>query len=221
MLISEEKSGRASGVVGIDEAGKGDYFGPLVIAACYADRRIEDAFLAMGLRESKKVSDKRAFALESKIKQIAPFEVIAIGPEKYNELHSKIRNLNKLLAWGHARALENILEKVNPRQVVADQFGDKKLIENALMKKGRDVELSQQTGAESVPAVAAASILARAEYLRRLERLSKLYSVSLHKGAGPPTDNAGREFVAKEGEKELGKVAKIHFKNTRKIIGSL
>ena len=216
-LISEGKSG----VVGIDEAGKGDYFGPLVIAACYADSKIEAAFLAMGLRESKKVSDKRVFTLESSIKKIAPYEVIAIGPEKYNELYANIRNLNKLLAWGHARALENLLGKVNPREVVADQFGDERLIENALMKKGREVKLIQQTKAESVPAVAAASILARAEFLRRLENLSIQFSVSLHKGAGPPVDTAGRDFVAKKGEKELGKVAKMHFKNTKKILGTI
>lgn len=215
------KSGHAFGVVGIDEAGKGDFFGPLVIAACFADQKIESAFDKIGLRESKKVSDKRVFVLEKSIKKIAPFEVIAIGPEKYNELYAKIRNLNKLLAWGHARALENLLDKVNPREVVADQFGDERLIENALMKKGRGVKLIQQTKAESVPAVAAASILARAEFLRRLEKLSKLHSIALHKGAGPPVDKVGREFIAQKGEKELAKVAKIHFKNTKKILGSI
>ena len=145
--------------------------------------------------------------------------LVVIGPEKYNELHKKMRNLNRLLAWGHSRALENLLSKTNPLQVVADQFGDKSLIENALMKKGRQINLVQRHKAESVPAVAAASVLARAEFLRRLESLSNQYGVSLHKGAGLPTDEDGRRFVDNHGKDELSKVAKIHFKNTARIIG--
>ena len=210
--------GEASGLVGIDEAGKGDYFGPLVIAACYSDDEIDSAFEDFGLRESKKVSDNRTFALEARIKRISLFAVVAIGPEKYNQLHSKIRNLNRLLAWGHARALENLLAKVNPLEVIADQFGDKRFIENALMRKGKGIRLTQKTKAENVLAVAASSILARAEFLRRLDRLSKQYSVKLPKGAGPPGDAAAKEFVSSRGREELGKVAKIHFKNTRRIL---
>jgi len=218
-LQQELSGGEKRGIIGIDEAGKGDYFGPLVIAACFSDSRIEEEFLKLGLRESKKTTDKRVFALESGIKKIAPFEVIAIGPEKYNELHAKIRNLNKLLAWGHARALENLLAKVNPREVVADQFGDKRFIENALMKKGQGVKLIQQTKAESVPAVAAASILARAEFLRRLDNLSKQYGTLFPKGAGSIVDEAGRKFMADRERGELDKVAKTHFKNTKRVLG--
>lgn len=205
-------------MVGIDEAGKGDYFGPLVIAACYSNDEIDSAFEAFGLRESKKVSDNRTFVLEAQVKKVAPFAVVAIGPEKYNQLHSKIRNLNRLLAWGHARALENLLGKVNPLEVVADQFGDKRFIENALMRKGKGIRLIQKTKAEDVPAVAASSILARAEFLRRLDRLSDRYSIKLPKGAGPPVDAAAKELVSARGADELGKLAKIHFKNTRRIL---
>ncbi len=210
--------GQPVGIIGVDEAGKGDYFGPLVIGACYTDEKIEQAFLAIGLRESKKVSDSRALALDREIRKIAPCEIVTIGPEKYNELHSKIRNLNKMLAWGHARALENLLVRVNPTEVISDQFGDKSLIENALLKKGRGINLTQMTKAEVVPAVAAASILARAEFLRRLEGLSNEYGVRLPKGAGTPVDEAGRNFVARLGRNELGKVAKIHFKNTARVV---
>jgi len=212
--------GERAGIVGIDEAGKGDYFGPLVIAACFADPEIESAFEKIDLRESKKVTDKRAFSLEAQIKKIAPFEVVVIGPEKYNELYSKIRNLNRLLAWGHARALENLLSRVNPVEVVDDQFGDERFIENALMKKGRGVRLIQKTKAESIPAVAAASILARAEFLRRLDQLSKQYESEFPKGAGEQVDKAARKFVAEKGDAELDKIAKIHFKNTGRILGT-
>lgn len=207
------------GVVGIDEAGKGDYFGPLVIAACFADDSIDSSFKSIGLRESKSVSDRRVYELESRIKKIAPYEVVAIGPEKYNELHSKMHNLNRLLAWGHARALENILERVNPEEVVADQFGNERFVINALMKKGREVKLTQRTRAESLPAVAAASILARAEFLRRLDALSKKHSSQFPKGAGPQVDLAAKAFVEANGLEELHKIVKIHFKNTKRVIG--
>lgn len=211
--------GEPAGLVGVDEAGKGDYFGPLVVAACYSNEQIEKAFIEFGLRESKKVSDGRAFSLESAIKKVAPYEIVAIGPEKYNELYSRIRNLNKLLAWGHSRALENLLAKVLPLEVIADQFGDKSLIENALMKRGQGVKLNQMVRAESVPAVAAASILARAEFLRRLSALSRQYGIELPKGAGTPVDEVAVRFVRLKGEDELSRIAKIHFKNTKRVLG--
>jgi ribonuclease HIII len=211
--------GEPYGIIGVDEAGKGDYFGPLVIAACFAHDEIERQFAEFGLRESKKVSDIRAFVLEKQIKRVSPHEVIVIGPEKYNELHAKIKNLNKLLAWGHARALENLLAQVNPVEVVSDQFGDKRLIENALMSRGRGTRLTQMHRAESVPAVAAASILARAEFLRRLSALATQFGIELPKGAGSMVDDAGKRFIKEIGPDELGKVAKLHFKNTQRVIG--
>ena len=210
--------GEPDGIIGIDEAGKGDYFGPLVVAACFSNDKIDIEFEKIGLKESKNISDYRAYILEKKIRKLSPFELVVIGPEKYNELHAKMRNLNKLLAWGHSRALENLLAKANPREVVADQFGDKSLIENALMKKGRSVKLTQRHKAETVPAVAAASVLARAEFLRRLEKLSNQCGINLHKGAGAPVDEVGKRIFAKHGKEELIKIAKVHFKNTKRII---
>jgi ribonuclease HIII len=211
--------GEPSGLIGIDEAGKGDYFGPLVVAACYSDKSIDSEFSRFGLRESKRVSDSRVFTLERSIKKAASHSIVAIGPERYNELHSKMRNLNRLLAWGHARALENLLAEVNPLEVVADQFGDVRFIEKALMKKGKGVKLTQRTKAEEIPAVAAASILARAEFLRRLRRLSEEHAFEFPKGAGQPVDEAAKRFVAARGREELAKIAKVHFKNTKRIPG--
>jgi len=211
--------GEPRGVIGVDEAGKGDYFGPLVIAACFSDKDIEGQLLASGLKESKRVSDSRAFALEKIVKRLAPHEVVVIGPEKYNELHSKIKNLNKLLAWGHSRALENLLVRVNPGEVISDQFGSKNLIENALLARGRRVKLTQMTKAESITAVAAASILARAEFLRRLAALGEHFGVILPKGAGSIVDEAGRKFVAARGAGELKRAAKLHFRNSGRVIG--
>jgi len=216
-LQTDLLKGEPAGRIGIDEAGKGDYFGPLVIASFYSDDKIDIELARIGLKESKKISDSRTFVLEKELKKIGKFETVVIGPEKYNELRPKFRNLNKLLAWGHARVLENLLTRTNPIEVVADQFGDKKLIEKALFSNGKTINLIQMHKAEIVPAVAAASVIARAEFLRRLRSLSSDYNIELKKGAGPPVDNAGRLFIRAHGREKLGEVAKLHFKNTQRV----
>src|SRR5205085_11050038 len=120
--------GAALGWIGIDESGKGDYFGPLVIAAVHVTPRIEEDLLALNVRDSKKISDGMIKKLEVDIKTLCRHSVIAIGPERYNELYAKIRNLNRLLAWGHAKALETLLEQVPCARAISDQFGDERLI---------------------------------------------------------------------------------------------
>jgi len=153
------------------------------------------------------------------IRMLCPHSIIAIGPQRYNELYAKIRNLNRLLAWGHAKALETLLGKVSCGRAIADQFGDERLILNALQEKGRTITLEQRHKAESDIAVAAASILARAEFLIRLKRLSDEIGTTLPKGASPAVELAGRMIVKKHGEERLGSVAKMHFKTTRAVLG--
>jgi ribonuclease HIII len=116
--------GKPIGWVGIDESGKGDYFGPLVIAAVHVTPRIAEDLLALNVRDSKKISDSVIHTLAGDIKTLCRHSIIAIGPERYNQLYENIRNLNKLLAWGHAKALETILEQVPCVRAIADQFGD-------------------------------------------------------------------------------------------------
>ena len=206
--------------IGIDESGKGDYFGPLVIAAVYVDETTQGELTLMNVRDSKKISDGRIFQLAPDIKTICPHSVIAIGPQKYNELYGKIRNLNRLLAWGHAKALETLLERVSCERAISDQFGDERLILRALQEKGRKIVLEQRTKAESDLAVAAASIVARAEFLHRLKRLSDEVGTTLPKGASPAVELAGKMVVKKHGEERLGMVAKLHFKTTKAVLGS-
>ncbi|MFZ3013851.1 MAG: ribonuclease HIII, partial [Nitrospira sp.] len=158
--------------IGINESGKGDYFGPLVIAAVFVDATTQGELRLMQVRDSKKISDGRILEMAPDIKTICPHSIIAIGPQKYNELYEKIRNLNRLLAWGHAKALETLLERVTCERAISDQFANERLILNVLQEKGRKIVLEQRTKAESDLAVAAASILARAEFLLRLKRLS-------------------------------------------------
>jgi len=210
-----------SGQSGIDESGKGDYFGPLVIAGVYVAREQEEPLRAASVRDSKTLSDKKVATLAEQIRGLCPFTVVVIGPERYNSLHASLKNLNRLLAWGHARAIENLLEKVPCNRVVADQFGDERFLKSALMAKGRTVTLIQKPRAEEEVAVAAASIIARAEFLRRLQELSTRYGVSLPKGASDAVIIAGKEFVRRHGREALGQVAKLHFRTTASVLGSV
>ena len=205
--------------IGIDESGKGDYFGPLVIAAVCVTPVTQQDLVLMQVRDSKKISDERILEMAPDIRLVCPHSIVAIGPHRYNELYAKIRNLNRLLAWGHARALENLLQQVDCDLAIADQFGDQRLILNALQEKGKQIRLVQRTKAETDVAVAAASILARAEFLQRLQKLSQELNTTLPKGASPAVELAGRMVIKKYGQDRLSTVAKLHFKTTKQVLG--
>ena len=207
---------------GIDESGKGDYFGPLVVACCYTDRATVRPLLDIGVTDSKAIKDdRRIAALAGQIRTIVEgrFNIIAIGPESYNRLYGKFGNLNRLLAWGHAKALETLLEKVPgcPR-AISDQFGAKGTVQRALQEKGRNIVLDEYPKAEADIAVAAASILARAEFVQRLELLGHQAGMELPKGAGPLVDAAAKALVARDGPSRLPVFAKLHFKTPHKIL---
>ncbi|UCE17925.1 MAG: bifunctional methylenetetrahydrofolate dehydrogenase/methenyltetrahydrofolate cyclohydrolase FolD [Gemmatimonadota bacterium] len=204
------------GWIGTDEAGKGDYFGPLVVAGVYVNRETEAKLRLLNIRDSKRVSDTRVKSLATEIKKICPWNVVAIGPEKYNTLYEKMKNLNRILAWGHARAIENLLGKVSCARALSDQFGDERFILDALLKRGKEIKLEQKTKAEDDIAVAAASLLARAEFLSRLEKLSSKWGIAFPKGATKVVED-GKKCVKKHGPNVLSKVAKVHFKTTRNI----
>jgi ribonuclease HIII len=207
--------------IGIDESGKGDYFGPLVVAAVYVSCEQETSLRAVGVRDSKTISDNKVTTLAGQIRASCPHAIVAIGPQRYNNLYKSFKNLNRLLAWGHARALENLLEQVESTRVIADQFGDERFLRNALMAKGRAVTLIQKPRAEEETAVAAASIVARAEFLRRLRELSTRFGVVLAKGASEVVIVAARKFVAQHGAEALDEVAKLHFRTTATVLGKM
>ncbi|MBM4125341.1 MAG: ribonuclease HIII [Nitrospira sp.] len=207
--------------IGIDESGKGDYFGPLVIAAALVTPATEPDLRLMGVRDSKKISDNRILELARDIRLVCPHSIVPIGPPRYNELYAKIRNLNRLLAWGHARALENLLGQVDCDLAIADQFGDERFVLNALLEKGKQIRLVQKPKAEADMAVAAASILARSEFLTRLKRLSDEIGLPLPKGASHQVELAARLVVKKHGQEGLGTVAKLHFKTTQAVLAGL
>jgi ribonuclease HIII len=204
------------GHIGVDESGKGDFFGPLVIAACYVGP--EHLSELEGVKDSKKLTDAMSHRLASRIKEVCPHSIIAIGPAKYNELYAKFKNLNLLLAWGHARCIENVLEIQPAKMVISDQFASGgKAVKDALYEKGKSIEFRSMVRAEADIAVAAASILARSEFVKRLERLGHEYKMELPKGATNviPT---GRRFVAIYGPEALPNIAKMHFKTSATVL---
>jgi len=206
-------------IIGTDESGKGDYFGPLVVAAFLVTPDDVPVLSTLGVRDSKTVGDAEAIEMAKQLhdayeKRIA---VVSIPVPRYNELHREFGgNLNRLLAWGHATAVADVLAKTPCGRVISDKFGNERLIADALKKKGIDVRLEQRPRAESHPAVAAASILARARFLVDLRRLGEQVGEKLHKGAGAPVEAIARHLWAKGGLELLGRVAKLHFRTTEK-----
>jgi ribonuclease HIII len=207
--------------IGVDESGKGDFFGPLVIAGAFLNEAAAYNMMEIGVRDSKMIkSDARIaeLAKEIRLTEGCVTDVVAIGPEKYNQLHAQTRNVNNILGWGHARVIENLLGRVDSPKAISDQFGNKRIIEKALMERGRKIELVQRHKAESDLAVAAASIIARNEFVMRLRRLGKEYGVKLPKGASTAVEEAAAELIAKHGRDALGKVAKMHFRTSQKVL---
>ena len=207
--------------IGVDESGKGDFFGPLVIAGAFLNEEAARNMMEIGVRDSKLIkSDARIAEMAKQIRTTTGCvtDVVAIGPEKYNELHARMRNVNDILGWGHARVIENLLGRVDSPKAISDQFGNKRIIERALMERGRKIQLVQRHKAESDLAVAAASIIARDEFVVRLRRLGKEYGVELPKGASTAVEEAAVQLVTKHGRDALGKVAKMHFRTSQKVL---
>ncbi|MHA1756323.1 MAG: ribonuclease HIII [Promethearchaeota archaeon] len=208
-------------IIGTDEAGKGDYFGSLVSAGVYIKNdEIAEELLILGVKDSKNLNDKQNLALAYKIKRICQyFSVIEITPLKYNKLYSQFKkenkNLNTLLAWSHAKAIEDLLLRTDCNKAVVDQFANEKYLLKKLQEKGKKIEIIQIHKAEENIAVAAASILARARFLEGLAKLSELYKINFPKGASKQVIDVAKEFIKINGKEKLSQVAKIHFKTTK------
>ena len=203
---------------GVDEAGKGDYFGYLVVAGVLVDEEKEQKLRELGVKDSKILSDSSVTRLASRIKHICRHEIVRISPEKYNTLYKKFKSLNKLLAWGHSRVIENLLQKNDIDLIITDKFGDENFLRETLFDKGKKAKIEQRVRAESDIAVAAASILARAEFLRTLKKLSMDIGFSLPKGA-THVEEPAKELVHNHGEQILDFLAKKHFKTTKRVLG--
>lgn len=207
---------------GIDESGKGDYFGPLVIAGVYSNEETAPQLLAAGCRDSKLISDdNKIHEIAEKVKRIpgVAWEIVCIGPKRYNELYADFKNLNRLLAWGHSRVMAALHEQVPscPR-ALSDQFANPRVLQLALRKMGVPIQLEQRTKGESDIAVAAASILARDRFVQWMREAAAAAACDLPLGCAPHVEKAARKFILRHGAERLGDVAKLHFKVTARVM---
>lgn len=215
---------------GTDESGKGDYFGPLVSAAVIVDAPLAEQLKAMGVQDSKKLTDARVHKLAPELRRLLQgrYDLTPINPPTFNSLYAEMKkegkNMNTLLAWGHARSIEDLLGKgMKPSYVIVDKFAaDASYMERKLLADTREagIKLVQVTKAEADIAVAAASILAREAFLNWLQKNSKTLGMKLPKGAGSQVKEAARRIVASRGEDALGDYAKLFFKTTKEVLAA-
>lgn len=209
---------------GIDESGKGDYFGPLVIAGVFTDATIARQLIAAGIMDSKRVTSAARIRQLAAVIRAVPgctAEVVSIGPERYNEMHASFGNLNRLLAWGHARVIEKLAAaRPDCPRTLSDQFARPEVLQRALRDKGLSIQLEQRTKGESDTAVAAASILARERFIDWIDKTSAACGVKLPLGASAAVVQAARELIARHDSDALGKVAKLHFRTTSVVLGT-
>lgn len=213
---------------GVDESGKGDFFGPLCIAGVYVNEAVIQSWKDAGIQDSKNIGSDRRIAELAKVIRDTPgcvTSVVPIGNEAYNRLYARMGSVNTLLAWGHARVIENLMGQRHrmdppPVRAISDQFAsNKQTVAKALMSMGREIELVQRHKAEADIAVAAASILARDEFVARLGKLSKQFGMELPKGASAAVDAAAKAFVERYGPDQLPLVAKVHFRTALRAQG--
>ena len=208
--------------IGVDESGKGDFFGPLVIAGAYVDKNVARKLRDLGVMDSKRIgSDARIFALADQMRGVRGLvhETMVISPSRYNEMYATFGNLNKLLAWGHAKIIEVLLERVPgcPR-ALSDQFANPKVLQAALQARGKNILLEQRTKAESDPAVAAASIFAREGFVRWLDQTGARLGLPLPKGVSTLVKSSAATLIRRDGADVLPTVAKMHFRTAQEVL---
>ncbi len=207
--------------IGIDESGKGDFFGPLCVAGVQAEGTAITQLKKLGVKDSKTLSDSSIIKIGNKIRAEYVHHIVKINPAKYNGLYAQFKNLNHLLAWGHATVIEQLVAQTHCNNVIVDQFADERVVLQALHRKKMDVNLTQRHRAEEDLVVAAASILARQAFIEALAQLSEKYKIELPKGASSLTIQAGKKMVQEYGSEVLEQVGKLHFKTLDAILGAL
>lgn len=213
--------------IGTDEAGKGDFFGPLVCAAVYVDGITGERLTRLGIKDSKMLSDKTIRSLAADLRRIlgSKASVTTIPPRRFNtlfrEMKAEGKNLNTLLAWGHTRSIEDLIKRgLKPDYIIIDQFGDRRYIERKLLADTREsgIPIVQTPKAEADVAVAAASVMARDGFLDWLDQAAARLGKPLPKGSSPQAIERGREIVAASGPAALEDLAKTSFKTMVKVL---
>ncbi len=207
-------------MAGSDEVGTGDYFGPVVVAACIVEKENEKELKAIGIHDSKQITDNKIKKLAADIKKLCSHTILIVSPEKYNQVH-KAHNMVDIKCLLHNQAYVNLRNKGYelPEFMVIDQFVSEKNYYRYLSKE-KDVirNIHFETKAENkYIAVACASVLARNAFLEYWEKMEETYQFTFDKGSGTKVDECAARFVDQFGFENLGKVAKLHFKNTEKL----
>lgn len=203
--------------IGLDEAGKGDFFGPLCIAGIFVDTGRIEELLRLGVKDSKKLNDEIIVKIAASLRANFPYKVLRLFPETYNRLYDKFHNLNRLLGWAHTTVLEELSQKTGCKKAILDQFAFPELVESFLKQKKMDVNLTQKVRGEEDPVVAAASILARAAFVEGIQELEKTVGFSLPKGASSIVVQTAQNTFQKHGPSIFMQIAKIHFKTFKEL----
>ncbi|MCD4651854.1 MAG: ribonuclease HIII [Candidatus Cloacimonetes bacterium] len=204
---------------GTDESGKGDVFGPLVTCGFVVEESIIPDLLTIGVKDSKRCTAEQIESIARELHRSyrERIEVVTLQPEKYNDLYNSFRNqgkkLNELLTWMHSRAIVSLRERMPFEGALVDQFAKNIRFNNAI-KDTNKIQIKAATKAESDPAVAAASILARYHFLQGIKRISTKFGMKFPRGAGAGIAEAGDEFLQHWPRERMKEVAKLHFKNS-------
>jgi ribonuclease HIII len=206
--------------VGIDEAGKGDYFGPLVVAGVrITGERAAKELRELGVRDSKTIGVVGIRGLAERVLGVIGernVRIVSLPPKEYEARRGAAGNVNKLLGEVDAEIMGELDDEVEV--IVVDEFAPaaRSYLE-PFVPEG--VRLEVRTRAEDDAAVAAASIVARARQLDEVDRLSERIGFKLPLGA-THVIGAGRRVVEELGEEGLAEVAKISFATTQKVLGT-
>ncbi|SEQ83504.1 ribonuclease HIII [Piscibacillus halophilus] len=210
--------------IGSDEAGTGDYFGPITVAAVYATEKQQALLRELGVKDSKTLKDP---TIKSIVKDILKTDIIysslTLSNEKYNKLQRKGWSQGRMKSWMHHHAIKNVLNRmddsIDPSGILVDQFCKPEIFHNHVKATGGQPrqDLTFMTKAESYSTpVAAASMIARYRFIYEMARLSKEVGFDLQKGASKVVDQQIKRIIQSKGEAYLDQVAKVHFANTKK-----
>ena len=218
---------RELSIIGSDEVGTGDFFGPITVCAAYVRQDQLHLLKELGVQDSKNLNDDKISSIAKQIIQFLPYSLLILHNEKYNSMQQSGMSQGKLKALLHNQAIGNLLEKISPEKpelILIDQFAKPEVYYNYL-KGQKDVQRENvyfSTKAESIHlAVAAASIIARHAFVQHFESLSKMAGFKIPKGAGSQVDVAAARLIKEKGTEVLPSFVKLHFANTEKAMNLL
>lgn len=211
--------------VGSDEVGTGDYFGPIVVTACFVDKEDIPFLESLGVGDSKKIDDDKILKIAPQIAKRIKYKSVILTNKEYNEKYNRDVNMNKIKAILHNRVLYQLVNELHPKYdyIIVDEFArEARYYEYVSDQPAIQRGITFLTKAEDKNnAVGCASIISRYLFLKEFDKLSDSIHIPLPKGAGHDVDSIGEEIVEKFGEEKLKEIAKVNFKNTDRILHTL